>query len=181
MFLDASQIIVLDEFGTNITMTRPYARSPRGQRVTKALPRTTPKNTTIISSLTLNGIGSSFIVEGSVNSQVFETYIEKVLGPTLKPSQIIVLDNLSSHRTARVKELVASFQCQLLFLPPYSPDLSPIELAFSKIKNELRRIGPRTLEELKETIAATLPLISSDNAFAFFKHCGYFPKAEIGQ
>lgn len=162
-------------------MTRRYARSERGERVTKALPRTIPKNTTTISSMTLNGIGSSFIVEGSVNSQVFETYIEKVLGPTLKPSQIIVLDNLSSHRTARIKELVESFQCHLLFLPPYSPDLSPIELAFSKIKNELRRIAPRTLEALKEAIGATLPSITPDNAFAFFKHCGYFPTAEIGQ
>ena len=164
----------------NITMIRSYARSPRGQDVIKALPRTILKNTTIISLLTLNGIGSSFIVQG-VNSQIFETYIGKVLGPTLKPSQIIVLDNLSSHRTARIKELVESFQCHLLFLPPYSPDLSPIELAFSKIKNELRRIAPRTLEALKEAIGATLPSITPDNAFAFFKHCGYFPIAEIGQ
>ncbi len=165
--------MVVDEFGSNLNMTRRYARAVRGQRAVAAVPRNTPQNTTTISSLTLEGIGPSLLINGSVTTDVFEAYIEQLLAPSLRPGQIVVLDNLSAHKSLCVRDLLAERGVRLWYLPSYSPDYSPIELAFAKIKAELRRVSARTRETLQDAIAEALTHISATEARAFFSHCGF--------
>lgn len=121
------------------------------------------------------------MISGGVTSEVFETYIEQVLGPSLRPGQIVVIDNLSAHKTPRIRALLAAQGCQLWYLPTYSPDYSPIELAFAKIKNALRRAAARTRSELEDAIGQALTLISPQEAQAFFAHCGYRLRPNVDQ
>ena len=179
--LYADDLVVLDEFGSNLNMTRRYARAERGQRAIASLPRNTPANTTTISSLSVDGIGPSMQFLGGVSAVLFETYIEKVLGPSLRAGQTVILDNLQAHKSARVRELVAARGCRLLYLPPYSPDFSPIELAFAKIKAFLRRMAARSREALENAIADALPQISAADARAFFGHCGFRFRPDLAQ
>ncbi len=123
-------------------------------------------------------MGPCVAVEGTTISAVFEAYVEQVLVPTLRPGQVVVLDNLSSHNGRRVRELVESRGCELLFLPPYSPDLNPIEEAFSKVKGLLRRTGARTREALIEAMGQALDAVTSRDAREFFEHCGYHSTAQ---
>lgn len=171
--VNADDIVVVDEVGSNVDLSRRYARAPRGERAIAAIPRNTPPNTTAISSLTTAGMGPCLVLKGSVNTAVFEAYIEHVLGPTLRPGQIVVLDNLSAHKSPRLRTLLAERGCTLWYLPPYSPDYSPIELAFAKIKAALRRLEARTPEALDAALALLLTDISADEARAFFAHCGF--------
>jgi len=171
--IDAAHLVVIDEFGSNVDMTRRYARAPRGERALASLPRNTPPNTTTISSLTIDGIGPSMMIEGGVTSAVFEAYVEHILGPSLRPGQIVLLDNLSAHKSPRLRRLLADRGCQLWYLPTYSPDYSPIELAFAKIKAALRRADARTLPALEGAIADALEQISAAEARRFFTHCGF--------
>lgn len=170
---------MIDEFGSNVDMTRRYARAPRGERAIAALPRNTPTNTTTISSLTIDGIGPSMLIAGGVTSTVFEAYVEHILGPTLRPGQIVLLDNLSAHKSTRLRRLLAARGCQLWYLPTYSPDYSPIELAFAKIKAELRRAGARTLQTLEAALADALTHISAEEARRFFTHCGFRIRTDL--
>lgn len=179
--VDPVDVVVIDEFGSNLDMTPHYARAPRGERAVASLPRNTPPNMTTISSLTTSGIGPSMMIEGGVSTTVFEAYIEHMLGPTLRPGQIVLLDNLSAHKSPRLHALLAEHGCQLWFLPTYSPDYSPIELAFAKIKAELRRVGARTREELEAAVASALTHISSEEARAFFTHCGFRHRPDLAQ
>jgi transposase len=120
------------------------------------------------------GHGSfSLVVEGSTNGTVFETYLEEVLLPTLKRGQVVVMDNLSAHKTERVRELIEGNGCELIYLPPYSPDFNPIEQAFSKVKGLVRRVEARTREALIEAMGRGLSALSAMDARAFFDHCGY--------
>ena len=171
--VDAADVVVIDEFGSNLDLTRRYARAPRGERAVAAIPRTTPPNTTTLSSLTSDGLGPSMLIEGGATSAVVEAYVEHILGPTLRPGQIVLLDNLSAHKSPRLRTLLAARGCRLWYLPSYSPDYSPIELAFAKVKAELRRCGARTREALETAIADALTLISPAEARAFFMHCGF--------
>ena len=171
--MTADDLVVVDETSTNIHFTPRMARAPRGQRAYGLVPRNTPANITLIASLSLQGVGPSFVFDGATDTHAFVTYIEQVLAPTLRPGQVVLLDNLSVHKHARVQAAVAARGCRVWFLPPYSPDLSPIELAFAKIKETLRRIGARTREALEDALATALDAISSSDARAFFKHCGY--------
>lgn len=169
----ADDVVVLDEFGSNIDMTRRYARAPHGQRVCEQTPRNTPRNTTTLASLSTQGIGPSVVMSGGLTRAMFEAYIQDVLGPTLRAGQVIVLDNARVHHGGRIAELLAQRGCRALYLPPYSPDYSPIELAFAKIKAHIRRCKARTREALEQAIEQALALISSADARAFFAHCGY--------
>lgn len=169
----ADDIIVIDECGSNLNLTPRYARAPRNQRAIGYVPRNTPPNTTLIASLTLTGLGPAMLLPGATDRVAFEAYVEHVLCPALRPGQIVMLDNLSAHHSVRVRQLVAARQCELWFLPSYSPDLSPIELAFAKLKQAWRKAGPRTLDALYDTISASLPSITSDDARNFFTNCGY--------
>jgi transposase len=137
-------------------------------------------NLTLIASLSLSGMGEALMLDGSADAAAFETYVEQILAPSLRPGQIVILDNLSIHQGPQVKQAIEARGCQLLFLPSYSPDLSPIEEAFSKLKAILRRVGARTREALQEAIIQALPSITSQDALGWFLHCGY-PAPEAGE
>lgn len=171
--VDPNDVVVIDEFGSNLDMTPRYARAPKGERAIAAVPRNTPPNTTTIGSLTTSGMGPSLMTVGGVTSELFEAYVEQILGPTLRPGQVVLIDNLSAHKSARLRELLAARGCRLWYLPSYSPDFSPIELAFAKIKTELRRVGARTREGLEAAVAQALTHILPEEARAFFAHCGF--------
>jgi transposase len=170
---DAKQLVVVDECGSNIALTPLYARAPKGQRARDSVPRNRGKNTTLIASLTLEGIGACMILEGAANGAAFEAYVEHILVPSLQRGQIVVMDNLRVHKTARVRHLIEEKGCQLWFLPAYSPDFSPIEEAFSKLKTGLRRRKARTREALEEALVQELLTITSHDASGWFEHCGY--------
>jgi len=130
---------------------------------------------TVISCLTLQGLGESLIVEGAANTELFDIYIEQLLVPSLCPGQIVIMDNLSIHLGSKVRKAIEAKGCELLFLPPYSADFSPIEEAFSKIKAFLRKRGARTREELQEAIAQALLEVTACDSHGWFRHCGYLP------
>lgn len=132
--LDARRFVFVDECSTNTSLSPIYGWSRRGQRVCFEVPRNWGANVTLLSSMSCSGMGPSLAVEGPTTREVFETYIERVLAPSLKPGQIVVMDNLSSHKGSRVREFIEGRSCELMYLPPYSPDLNPIEEAFAKLK-----------------------------------------------
>jgi transposase len=171
--LPTEDLVFLDECGSNIALTPLYARAPKGERARGKVPRNRGKNTTLIAALSLSGMGATLILEGSANTTAFELYIEQILAASLHPGQIVIMDNLQAHKSARVKQAIEAKGCQLLFLPGYSPDLSPIEEAFSKLKTLLRRAGARTREALEEAIAQALLTITLQDAQGWFQHCGY--------
>ncbi len=150
-----------------------YAYSPRGRRVRAEVPRNRGKNTTLLASMTIGGMGPCVAVDGPTTSAVFEAYVEQVLVPTLRPGQVVVLDNLTAYKGDRVRELIERRGCELMFLPPYSPDLNPIEEAFSKIKALLRRAEARSRGALVDAIGRMLSAITARDARGFFEHCGY--------
>lgn len=158
--LDASKFIFIDERGSNIALTRLYSRSPKGERAYGAIPHNKRANITLLAALSLQGIGEAFILEGSADTTVFELYVEQILAPSLQTGQIVIRDNLNTHTGAKVRGAIEAQGCLLLFLPSYSPDLSPIEEAFSKLKAFLRRVGARTPETLQEAIGQALLTIT---------------------
>ena len=171
--LDVNQFVFVDECGSHTGLARSRARAPRGNRAYASLPRNTGPNTTIIASLSIEGVGETMVVEGATNTVVFETYLEKVLAPSLSPGQIVIADNLSAHKSQRARELVEARGARLWFLPAYSPDYSPIENAFSKLKSYLRKTQARTREALQTAIAEALRAITPQDAQGYFQHCGY--------
>lgn len=171
--LSAEKLIFVDECGSNIALTRLYARAPKGKRAYGAIPRNRRANITLLAALSLRGMGEAFILEGAADTTVFELYIEQILAPSLQAGHIVILDNLHTHTGAKVRQAIEARGCQLLFLPSYSPDLSPIEEAFSKLKAFLRRMGARTPEALQEAIGQALLTITPQDARGWFTHCGY--------
>jgi transposase len=179
--LNPHDLVVVDEFGCNLDLTRRYSWAPIGTRAAGSIPRNTPANQTVIASLQLSGMGPSMRLSGGTDTPAFAAYIEQVLGPTLRCGQTVLVDNLSAHTAPLIGELLAARGCCLWFLPPYSPDFSPIELAFAKIKTILRSIAARTVEALEQAIAAALGQISAADAAAFFRHCGYCVPSPLAQ
>jgi transposase len=171
--LDTSTFVFLDECGSNSALTRLYARAPRGKRAYGSAPRNRKKNVTLLASLSLSGMGEALIIEGAATAQLFEIYIERFLAPSLQQGQIVIMDNLSIHKSQKVQQLIEAQGCQVLFLPAYSPDFSPIEETFSKIKAYLRRVGARTHEALQEALASALLTVTPADAAGWFQHCGY--------
>ena len=171
--IDPARLVFVDECGTNITLTRLYARAPRGERAFGKAPRNWDRNLTLIASMSAEGMGQSMSVEGATDGAAFEAYLKHFLVPTLKEGQVVVMDNLQAHKSRRVRELIESAGASVLFLPPYSPDFSPIEEAFSKIKAILRSIEARTQETLVEAIGQALDAVSQGDALGWFSHCGY--------
>jgi transposase len=168
----------VDECGTHTSMTRLYARAPKGERAYGKVPRNRGKNTTLLASMSVRGMGPCLAVEGATTKTVFETYVEQVLVPSLRAGQVVILDNLSSHKGDRVRELIEGVGCSLLYLPPYSPDFSPIEEAFSKIKALLRKSAARVRGALVEAIGWAISRVTPEDAVGFFGHCGYLPTAQ---
>ena len=166
--------VLKDEMGTNTSLHQLYAwSSPKGERARWSVPRNRGPNTTLLASMMAEGMGPCLAVEGATTRIVFETYIEKVLLPSLRHGQVVVMDNLSAHKGERIRELLRSAGCELLYLPPYSPDFSPIEEAFSKVKGLLRKAEARSREALVEAIGKALDAITARDARGFFEHCGY--------
>jgi transposase len=177
--VEPERLVFVDECGTHASLAPLYGYAPRGQRLRLMVPRKRGKNTTLLSSMSLGGMGPSMAVEGATTARVFETYLQKVLAPSLEEGQVVVMDNLGAHRPKRVRELIEQRGCELLYLPAYSPDYNPIEEAFAKIKNLLRRVAARSKETLLEAIGAALSAISAEDAQGFFEHAGYRPTAHL--
>jgi transposase len=171
--VDSKRLVFVDEMGTNTSLSSLRAWSKRGERAHCSVPRNRGPNTTLLASMSPEGMGPSLAVEGATTRPVFETYVEKVLLPGLRRGQIVVMDNLTAHKGDRIRELIEGAGCELLYLPPYSPDLNPIEEAFSKIKGLLRKAGARSREALIEALGRALEAITSQDARGFFEHCGY--------
>ena len=173
MEIDPGQLVFVDETGNNITLTPRYGRAPRGQRCVGQVPRNWGKNTTLMAALTLGGIQTAAVIEGAMDRLVFDCFVEQFLVPSLRPGQVVVWDNLSVHKSARARKLIEAAACRVLFLPPYSPDFNPIELAFSKLKTAVRRAKQRTVPGLWEAIGSGLNQITARDARGWFHHCGY--------
>jgi transposase len=169
--------VFVDESGTHISMDRLRSRAPRGDRAYGQVPKNRGKNLTLIASMSLYGMGESMCVEGATDAAAFEVYVEHFLAPTLGEGQVVVMDNLGAHRPKKIRELIEARGAQLAFVPSYSPDLNPIEQAFSKIKNILRKLGARThealLEAMEEAMEEALSKVTPADAAGWFDHCGY--------
>ena len=171
--VEPERLLFVDECGVHTSLAPIYGYAPRNERLHLPVPRNRGKNTTLLSSMTTGGMGPSLAVEGATTARVFETYVEKVLVPSLRAGQIVVMDNLSAHRPRRIRELIEQQDCELLYLPAYSPDYNPIEEAFSKIKNLLRKAAARSKEALVEAIGQALSAVTAEDALGFFEHAGY--------
>ena len=154
-------------------MTRLRGRAPRGERLIAKTPHGHWQTTTLIAALGSGGIRCSTVVDGAVNGDIFQAFVERVLVPELRPGDMVIMDNLSSHKRARIRELIESAGAKLIFLPPYSPDLNPIEMIFSKVKQLLRSLACRTRTALWNTMQSVLDAVTSTDATNCFGHCGY--------
>ena len=171
--LKAEDVVVVDESGSHIGMIRRYGRAPRGQRAYAKTLRNYGKNLSLIAALSVTGVGAAMTIEGAVDQVAFEAYVRHFLAPSLRPGQIVIIDNLSVHKGPQVRRLIEAQGCTLLFLPAYSPDLTPIEKAFSKLKAFLRRVAASTVDALQEAIAQGLQRISEHDSRGYFVSCGF--------
>lgn len=171
--LEANRLVFVDEMGANTSLAPLHGWSRRGERACLSVPRNRGKNTTLLASMSSEGIGPTLAVQGGTTKAVFEAYVGQVLAPTLRAGQVVVMDNLSAHKGEEVRELVEERGCEVLFLPPYSPDLNPIEEAFAKIKGLLRKAQARTKEALIEALGEAISAVTAQDAWGFLEHCGY--------
>jgi len=171
--LDLRRLKFIDESGVNLALTRLYGRAPRGQRAVGSTPINYGQNLTLIGALSSGGIEALLAIEGATDGEVFRAYTQRVLCPTLRAGDIVVVDNLGAHKVSGIREAIEGRGARLIYLPPYSPDLSPIERCWSKIKTALRAIGARTRRELERAIKRALETVTPSDALAWFAHCGY--------
>ncbi len=176
--LDPARFVFVDETGSNRAMTPRYARAPRGERAHGQAPAQRGENLTLIAALGPEGMGAAMTLPGAVDGAACEVFVRDLLAPTLQPGQLVIWDNVAPHRGERLRDLIAARGCELRFLPAYSPDLSPIELAFSKLKERLRQAEARTREALEAAISEALAAITATDARGWFRHCGYLPLAQ---
>ena len=174
--VDPARLVFVDECGTHTSMTRRRARAARGMRAPGAVPRNRGPVTTLIAGVSLTGMRPAMTVEGGTDTAVFATYLEHFLLPGLVPGTVIVVDNVGAHQPDRIRELVLAASCQLVFLPAYSPDLSPIEEAFSKIKALVKAAAARTRAALDAAIAAALDAVTAADIAGWFSHAGYLSR-----
>ncbi len=172
---DPARLHVVDEMGTHLALSLRYAWAPRGQRAHGHVPRNWGKNTTLVADLTLAGLRAAWTIEGAMTTDAFEVYIRQELCPGLQAGDIVLMDNLSVHKGSGIRQAIEARGALLIFLPPYSPDFAPVEGAFGKIKQALRRIGARTREALLDAIAQALDTVTPDDALGWFTHAGYCP------
>jgi transposase len=171
--LDLEPLKCIDESGVNLAMTRRYGRAPRGERVVGAVPQTYGAHVTMLAALSLQGVEAVMSSDGATDAEVFRPYGEQVLCPTLVPGDIVIMDNLRAHKVAGIRERIAACGAQLIYLPPYSPDLSPIEPCWSKLKTLLRTAQARTRDALDAAIQQVLAAVTPSDARGWFRHCGY--------
>lgn len=171
----SGRLIFLDETWTSTAMTRRWAWADIGTRALGFAPHGHWKTTTFLAGLTSEGLIAPFVLDGPMNGECFFTYVEQVLVPDLREGDVVILDNLSSHKGEAAARLIAAAGACLLFLPPYSPDLNPIEMAFSKLKAMLRKAAERTVASLWDKIGEVLDAFTPDQCANFIRHCGYNP------
>jgi transposase len=160
-------------------MTRQWGRAPKGERICEATPQGRWKVLTTLGAMSLRGILATMTIESATDGDVFKAYVEQVLCAALRPGDVVVMDNLSAHKVAGIRQLIESSGAQLLYLPPYSPDLNPIEKAWSKFKKFLRDAKARTEQALDQAVTDALKTINAENAAAWFRHCGYLGTATV--
>jgi transposase len=171
--LEPERLVFIDETWASTNMARRFGRAPRGQRLRMAVPHGHWKTTTFVAGLRLTGMVAPFVLDGPINRQAFEVYVERVLAPELSPGDVVVMDNLSSHKGARTRELIEAAGASLLYLPPYSPDFNPIENAFAKLKALLRKAAERTVAGLWDAIGRLLDLFTPSECANYFAAAGY--------
>jgi transposase len=169
----ARRLRFLDEFGVHLGLTRLYGRAAPGERVVEGTPGYSGPHYTVVAALGADGVRAPLLLEGAMNGVTFEAYVEQVLSPSLRRGDIVVMDNLSAHTGDAVRALIEARGAGLVFLPPYSPDLNPIEKCWSKVKAVLRTAKARTLDELLDALCDALRAVSRDDVAAWFAHCGY--------
>lgn len=171
--VDGGRLVFLDEAGSHISMTREHAWAPVGERVTGHVPRNRGKVLTILGALTLDGLEAMMTVEGGTSGAVFLTFVREHLAPILRPGDLVVMDNLGAHHATGVRQAIEAAGAGVLYMPPYSPDLNPIELCWSKLKSVLRRIGARTVKTLRQAVTLATQTITQRDTEGWFIHCGY--------
>ena len=171
--MDVERFKFLDESGVNLSLTRLYGRAAPDQRVVENSPLPSGARTTTLAVIGATGITAPLVVSGAVNGNIFYGYIEQCVVPTLKPGDILFMDNLSAHKVAGIEALIQGCGAHLIYLPPYSPDFNPIELAWSKVKTILRRLKARTFPDLIEALKQALLAITLQDVQGWFAHCGY--------
>lgn len=171
--LEPSDLVFVDEMGSHIALTRLYARSPRGERAPGRVKRNRGRNLTTIGAISLEGVQASFVFEGGTDGEAFLVFVRDVLVPRLRRGQTVILDNLGAHQIGEARVLVEAAGCRLVFLPPYSPDLNPIEECWSKVKAQLRKAGARTREALEQAIGEALALVTKPDLRGWFTHAGH--------
>lgn len=167
------KLVFVDETSTHTALTRRRARAPRGQRAVGQVPRNHGDNVTLLAALTPQGIGPALSLTGGVTGAAFAADAAQVLAPSLRPGQVVILDNLSAHKNAKARTAIEAVGARLLFLPAYSPDFNPIELAFAKIKESLRAAAARSADDLLTATATAIDAVSAADARGFYKHCGF--------
>lgn len=170
---DATRLVFIDETGSHIAMTRDYGRAPSGIRVYDKVPRNRGCVTTMIGALTVEGVEALMTIEGGTSADVFSLFVREHLLPILRRGDLVVMDNLGAHHATGIREMIERAGANVLYMPPYSPDLNPIELCWSKLKQILKSLGARTVPKLRQAIAQAIARITPEDAWAWFSHCGH--------
>jgi transposase len=168
-----NQFVFVDEMGSNISLARRYGRAEPGQRVQDSVPAARGENLSTIGAVALDGVRAVMSVPGAVDGEVYLTFVQQVLAPRLRAGEIVFMDNLSTHKMAAIEAAITAVGARVEFLPAYSPDLSPIENLWSKVKAILRAIGARTMRALMAALKKALGAVTLDDILGWFKHCGY--------
>jgi transposase len=171
--LDPERLIFIDESGLSTKMARLRGWAPKGERCRAAIPHGHWKTVTFVGGLTLTGFVAPMLLDGPMDGECFLAWVEQMLAPTLRPGDIVVMDNLAAHKVAGVRQAIEACGAELRYLPPYSPDLNPIENAFAKLKAHVRKSAARTLDALERAAANALPMFKPDQCANFFAHAGY--------
>jgi transposase len=179
--LDPQTLIFLDETSTPTTLTPLRARAPRGQRAIGRVPRGRWATVTLLATLTPTGMGPAMLLDGATDQAAFEAFVAQQVVPSLQPGQTVILDNLSVHQSPRARDAITAVGCELRFLPTYSPDFNPIELAFAKLKQQLRRAEARSFAALRSVVGPALDTITPADAAAFYQAAGFALASDPGQ
>ncbi|MCY1075713.1 IS630 family transposase [Archangium lansingense] len=172
--IDPSRLVFIDESCSHIAMTGEYARAPRGERVHDCVPRIRGCVLTMLGAMDCRGLRTLMTIEGATTAEVFDAFVEHFLVPELKPGDVVVLDNVGAHKPVYIRQRIEAAGAFVLFLPPYSPDLNPIELCWSKFKRLLQHAEARTRDEFDAAIAEAMKAITPDDAMGWFRHCGFW-------
>lgn len=173
--LDPARLVFIDESGADTKMARRYGRSPRGTRCRAAIPHGHWKTTTLVAGLRLDGVTAPMVIDGAMDGEMFRAWTEQMLALTLRPGDVVIMDNLPAHKVAGVREAIEAAGARLLYLPPYSPDFNPIENAFAQIKALLRKAAARTIPALAEAIATAIDAVTPKACTSYFANAGYKP------